>query len=69
MQQIRVRTERRTQLVEITRDVQAALDGANGASAALVVYLIVVSPLVRELMRTRVPAPPHVDLAVAQGSS
>jgi secondary thiamine-phosphate synthase enzyme len=36
MQQIRVRTDRRTQLVDITRDVQAALDGAEGASAALV---------------------------------
>ena len=36
MQQIRVRTERRTQLVDITSDVQAALNGANGASAALV---------------------------------
>jgi secondary thiamine-phosphate synthase enzyme len=36
MEQIRVRTERRTQLVDITRDVQAALDGADGASAALV---------------------------------
>src|SRR4051794_16783591 len=36
MQQIRVRTERRTQLLDITSDVQAALNGANGASAALV---------------------------------
>jgi len=36
MQQIRVRTERRTQLVDITKDVQAALDGSDGASAALV---------------------------------
>jgi secondary thiamine-phosphate synthase enzyme len=36
MERIRVRTERRTQLVDITRDVQAALNGANGASAALV---------------------------------
>ena len=36
MQQIRVRTERRTQLLDITRDVQAALDGVDGASAALV---------------------------------
>jgi secondary thiamine-phosphate synthase enzyme len=36
MQQIRVRTERRTQLIDITSDVQAALDGTNGASAALV---------------------------------
>jgi secondary thiamine-phosphate synthase enzyme len=41
MQAIRVRTERRTQLIDITRDVQAALGSAiaghaNGASAALV---------------------------------
>lgn len=36
MQQIRVRTERRTQLVDITKDVQAALNGSDGASAALV---------------------------------
>jgi secondary thiamine-phosphate synthase enzyme len=36
MHAIRVHTERRTQLIDITRDVQAALDGANGASAALV---------------------------------
>jgi len=36
MQQIRVRTERRTQLIDITSDVQAALDGADGSSAALV---------------------------------
>jgi secondary thiamine-phosphate synthase enzyme len=36
MHEIRVRTERRTQLIDITRDVQGALDGANGASAALV---------------------------------
>jgi secondary thiamine-phosphate synthase enzyme len=36
MQQIRVRTERRTQLVDITGKVQAAVDGTDGASAALV---------------------------------
>src|SRR3954468_23891394 len=36
MQQIRVRTERRTQLIDITADVQGALDGAGGSSAALV---------------------------------
>jgi secondary thiamine-phosphate synthase enzyme len=33
--EIRVRTERRTQLVDITRDVQASLDG-DGGSAVLV---------------------------------
>jgi secondary thiamine-phosphate synthase enzyme len=31
-----VSTQRKTQLVEITREVEAALDGAEGASAALV---------------------------------
>jgi secondary thiamine-phosphate synthase enzyme len=35
MREIRVRTERRTQLVDITGDVQAALDG-DGGSAVLV---------------------------------
>src|SRR3954451_743694 len=36
MQEIRVRTERRTQLLDITGKVQESLDGANGATAALV---------------------------------
>jgi secondary thiamine-phosphate synthase enzyme len=36
VQEIRVRTERRTQLVDITADVQAALSDTEGASAALV---------------------------------
>ena len=36
MREIRLRTERRTQLVDITRDVQEALDGDGSASAALV---------------------------------
>ena len=35
MREITLRSERRTQLIEITRDVQAVLDGAEG-SAALV---------------------------------
>ena len=34
--ELRVKTERRTQLVDITRDVDDALDGVDGASAALV---------------------------------
>jgi secondary thiamine-phosphate synthase enzyme len=34
--EIGLSTERKTQLVEITRDVEAALEGATGASAALV---------------------------------
>jgi secondary thiamine-phosphate synthase enzyme len=36
MQEIRIRTERRTQLVDITSKVQAALNGSADASAALV---------------------------------
>src|SRR5436189_4428001 len=36
MQEIRVRTERRTQLLDITSRVQEALNGANGAAAALI---------------------------------
>jgi secondary thiamine-phosphate synthase enzyme len=36
VQEIAVRTERKTQLVEITREVEAALEDADGASAALV---------------------------------
>jgi secondary thiamine-phosphate synthase enzyme len=34
--EIRLQTERRTQLVDITEQVQEALNGANGAAAALV---------------------------------
>jgi secondary thiamine-phosphate synthase enzyme len=36
VREIGLRTERRTQVVDITRDVQEALDGADAASAALV---------------------------------
>ena len=36
MHEIRVTTERRTQLVNITDEVRSALDGAEGRSAALV---------------------------------
>jgi len=36
VQEISLSTERKTQVVEITRDVQDALDGADGAAAALV---------------------------------
>jgi secondary thiamine-phosphate synthase enzyme len=36
VREISLKTERKTQLVDITTQVQAALDGANGASAALV---------------------------------
>jgi secondary thiamine-phosphate synthase enzyme len=36
VREIGLKTERRTQLVDITGEVQGALDGADGASAALV---------------------------------
>jgi secondary thiamine-phosphate synthase enzyme len=36
MREVRVRTERKTQLVEITREVEDALDGLDSASAALI---------------------------------
>jgi secondary thiamine-phosphate synthase enzyme len=34
--ELNVKTERRTQLIDITEQVRGALDGSNGASAALV---------------------------------
>ena len=36
MQEINLRTERRTQLLEITPQVEAALNGVDGAAAALI---------------------------------
>ena len=36
MREIDLQTDRKTQLVEITREVESALEGANGATAALV---------------------------------
>jgi secondary thiamine-phosphate synthase enzyme len=36
VQEISIRTDRRTQLLDITQQVQDALDGTNGAAAALV---------------------------------
>jgi secondary thiamine-phosphate synthase enzyme len=36
VREISLRTERRTQLLDITGDVEAALNGVNGAAAALV---------------------------------
>jgi secondary thiamine-phosphate synthase enzyme len=36
VQEITLRTDRRTQLVDITDEVEAALNGVNGAAAALV---------------------------------
>ena len=39
MQEIRLKTERRTQLVDITEQVQEALGPTNGAAAAALVYV------------------------------
>ena len=36
MREIAIRTTRRTQLVEITEDVQSAVNGVNGAAAILI---------------------------------
>jgi secondary thiamine-phosphate synthase enzyme len=36
VREIKVRSERRTQLLDITREIQQALDGVNGASAVLI---------------------------------
>ena len=36
MQEFNLKTERRTQVIDITQQVQEAIDGENGASAALV---------------------------------
>ena len=36
MHEISLKTERRTQLLDITKEVEEALNGANGAAAALV---------------------------------
>jgi secondary thiamine-phosphate synthase enzyme len=36
VREIKLRSERRTQLVDITQQIQQALDGVNGASAVLV---------------------------------
>ena len=36
MREIAIRTTRRTQLVEVTEDVQSAVDGANAAAAVLI---------------------------------
>jgi len=36
VREIDLQTDRKTQLVEITREVESALEGANGAAAALV---------------------------------
>ena len=36
MREIKLKSERRTQLVDITQEIQQALDGVNGASAVLI---------------------------------
>ena len=40
MHEISLKTERRTQLLDITEEVEEALNGANGAAAALVYVLL-----------------------------
>ena len=39
MQEIQVRTERRTQLLDITREVRAAVEGSADGASALLVYV------------------------------
>ncbi|HEU4942511.1 MAG TPA: secondary thiamine-phosphate synthase enzyme YjbQ [Gaiellaceae bacterium] len=56
MRQITVRTERRTQLLDITRDVQAALEGTDGAAALIFVPHTTAGVTINE----------HADPAVAR---
>ena len=56
MQSIRVRTERRTQLLDITNDVQAALGSSNGAAALVFVPHTTAGVTINE----------HADPAVAR---
>ena len=56
MQSIRVRTERRTQLLDITNDVQAALGSSSGAAALVFVPHTTAGVTINE----------HADPAVAR---
>ena len=56
MRQISVRTERRTQLLEITHDVQAALEGTDAAAALVFVPHTTAGVTINE----------HADPAVAR---
>ena len=56
MRQISVRTERRTQLLEITREVQATLDGVDAAAALIFVPHTTAGVTINE----------HADPAVAR---
>ena len=56
MRQISVRTERRTQLLEITREVQEAVDGTEAAAALVFVPHTTAGVTINE----------HADPAVAR---
>ena len=56
MLEIAVRSERRTQLIDITRDVQAAVEGADGAAALVFVPHTTAGVTINE----------HADPAVAR---
>jgi secondary thiamine-phosphate synthase enzyme len=56
MREITLRSERRTQLIDITRDVEAALEGADGAAALVFVPHTTAGVTINE----------HADPAVAR---
>ena len=56
MREITLRSERRTQLIEITREVEAALDAADGAAALVFVPHTTAGVTIKE----------HADPAVAR---
>ena len=56
MREIRVRTERRTQLIDITEEIRAALDGSDGAAALVFVPHTTAGVTINE----------HADPAVAR---
>jgi secondary thiamine-phosphate synthase enzyme len=56
VREITVRSDRRTQLIEITRDVEQALDGADGAAALIFVPHTTAGVTINE----------HADPAVAR---
>ena len=56
MREITLRSERRTQLIDITRDVQAAVEGADGAAALVFVPHTTAGVTINE----------HADPAVAR---
>jgi len=56
VREIRVRTERRTQLIDITEEIRAALDGSDGAAALVFVPHTTAGVTINE----------HADPAVAR---